>query len=244
MEQVLTRKKASASSKASKPEGFDCTFCGKVLLRETSLIKHLCKKKRRYLERERQDVRFGYMAYRLFYEIHYRNRKIPVSPDHFRESSVYDAFVKFGKYVVDVNAIAPEEFIRYAIHSRTSVDNWASDRLYREYVRNLNKVESYDRAIERTLLLAESWANKEGMEIKNFFREITPSRAVQWLMSGRISPWVIFNCQSGRDLMDKFSSEQYDLLAKAIDMKFWSKKFLDSIDEVHRVQDFLASEGI
>lgn len=213
-------------------------------MRETSLIKHLCKAKKRYLERDRQDVRFGFIAYRIFYDIHYRNRKTPVSPDHFRDSSAYDAFVRFGKYVVDVNAIAPEEFIRYVAQSKISVDKWCSDRLYMEYVRNLNKVEDSTRAIERTLLLAESWANQEGKEIKDFFREISPGRALQWLMSGRISPWIIFNSESGKELLSRFSDEQMTLLSKAIDMKFWKKKFLENISDVHNIQEFLSSEGI
>jgi hypothetical protein len=244
MEQALTKKKPSASKTASKPEGFECTFCGKVLQREVGLIKHLCRDKRRYLERERQDVRFGYIAYRIFYQISYPQRKEAVSSEHFRKSSVYEAFLKFGKYVADVNAIAPEEFIRYVVQSKTPLDKWCSDKLYMEYVRLLNKVESYDRAIERTLLLAESWANKEGKEIKNFFREIAPPLAVQWLMSGRISPWVIFNSESGKELIQRFSDEQFDLLQKAIDMRFWKKKFVDNLDDCHRIQDFLESEGI
>jgi hypothetical protein len=244
MGQALTKKKPSASKTASKPTGFECTFCGKVLQREISLIKHLCKKKKRYLERERQDVRFGYIAYRIFYDISYPTRRKAVSQEHFRESSVYDAFVRFGKYVVDVNAIAPEEFIRFAVQSKRSIDKWCSDSLYMEYVRLLNRVESYDRAIERTLLLAESWANKEGRELKNFFREIAPALAVQWIVSGRISPWVLFNSDSGKELLGKFSDEQFDLLQKAIDMKFWGKKFLDNIDDCHSIQAFLQSEGI
>lgn len=237
--------KPSASRKASKPEGFECSFCGKVLVRESGLIRHLCRDKKRYLERERKDVRFGYTAYRIFYQVSYPSRKTPVSEEHFRKSPVYDAFVTFGKYIVDVNAINPEEFIRYAINSKRPVDKWAAgDLLYKEYVRNLNKVEDADRATERTILLAESWALKEGKQIKDFFREITPGRAVQWLMSGRISPWVILNCDSGRELLSRFSEEQMDLLAKAIDLRFWEKRFMQNINDVHRIQEFLANEGI
>lgn len=236
--------KQRESKTASKPEGYDCTFCKKVFVRESTLIRHLCVKKKRFLEADRQDVRFGYIAYRTFYDIHYRSRK-SVTPDHFRESQVYDAFVRFGKYVMDVNAIAPEEFIRYAVQSQKSVDRWcAGDLLYKEYVRTLNKVESSERAIERTLLVAESWANKEDKEIKDFFNEIAPSQAVQWLMSGRISPWVMFNCDSGKELLGRFTDEQVEIVSKSIDMKFWTKKFMDHIDEAHRIQDFLKSEGM
>ena len=231
-------------SKKASTEGFECRFCGKHLAREVGLLRHLCRNKKRYFEREGRDVYFGYMAYRIFYQIAYPSRTTPVSPEHFRKSSVYDAFVRFGKYVMDVNAIAPEEFIRYAVQSKLGVDKWCSDALYREYVRNLNKVEDSDRAVERTLLLAESWSVKEGKRVQDFFREIAPAHAVQWLVSGRISPWVIFNSESGKKLLDRFSDEQFDLLQDAIDMKFWKKKFMDNIEECHRIQDFLTSEGI
>ena len=244
MEQVLTKTKQSASKTASKPVGFECSFCGKVLQRELGLIKHLCRDKKRYLERERRDAWYGYIAYRIFYEISYPSRREPVSGDHFRKSSVYDAFVRFGKYVDDVKAIDAENFIRFVVQSKTPIDRWCSDKLYREYVRLLNKVEDYPRAIERTLHLAESWANKEGGEIRNFFREIATPLAVQWLISGRISPWVVFNSDSGKELISRFSEEQIELVMDAIDMRFWTKKFTDNISDCHAIQDFLASEGI
>jgi hypothetical protein len=126
---------------------------------------------------------------------------------------------------VDLKAVEPEEFIRYICQSKVPIDKWCLDEHYLEYVRLLNKFESPDRAVERTLLLAESWANREGYAITDFFRKIATPQAVMWLMSGRISPWVIFNCESGQELISRFSDEQYALLEKAVDIKFWKKKF-------------------
>ena len=235
----------NGSKKASKPaEGFECTFCGHVFRYEKVLVRHLCRKKKRFLERDRQDVRFGYMSYRLFYELNYSRPKA-VTPEQFRESSVYDAFVKFGKYVIDVNAIAPEEFILFAINSKRPLDRWtAGDVLYNEYVRLLNRHEDMARALERTILLAESWANKEGKEIKNFLREVSVGQAVMWIQSGKISPWVIFNCESGQELLGRMSPEQYSIVEKTIDVRFWAKKFKDHADEAEMAQDFLKSEGL
>lgn len=233
-------KKASQSTK-----GFECTFCGKVLKYESGLIRHTCRIKKRFLDRDKQHVRFGYLAYRLFYEMNYARKK-PPERDHFEASNLYDAFVRFGKYVVDINAIMPEEFMRYAVKSKMPIDKWcAGDKLYREYVGHLNKHEDADRALERTLLVMESWANQQdGRRLQDFFREVAPALAVQWLMSGKISPWVIFNCQSGKELLAKFSNEQLALLQKAIDMRFWKAKFVKNINEAYRIQDFLESEGI
>lgn len=185
------------------------------------------------------------MAYRLFYETNYNRKSVP-SQEHFEKSNLYDGFVRFGKYVVDINAISPEEFMRYAVQSRTPIDRWcAGDKLYQEYVRHLNKAEDATRALERTLLVMASWANQQdGRQVKNFFREVSPVLAIQWLMSGKISPWVIFNCESGRGLIDNFSNEQLELLQKAIDMRFWKNKFMKNIKDAHHIQDFLKEEGI
>jgi hypothetical protein len=235
---------ASKKALTPAPEGFDCTFCGKTFKYEKVLIKHLCKKKQRFLERERQDVRLGYIAYRLFYQLNYANPKVK-TPEQFRESNVYDAFVKFGKYVIDVKAIAPEEFIRFAVNSKRPLDRWTlGDVLYNEYVKLLNRHESFDRALERTILLAESWANQNKAEIKNFLREVAPGQAVLWIQSGKISPWVLFNCESGHELMTKLSEEQFSIVEKAIDTRFWKKKFKDHPDEATAAQEFLRSEGL
>lgn len=236
-------KPSSSNRPSASNAAFECTFCIRRFVHEKNLIKHLCRLKKRYLDRDKHEVRMGYLTYRIWNDIHYRRKK-PVSLDQFDSSNVYDAFVKFGKHVVDLKAVEPEEFIRYICQSKVPIDKWCLDEHYLEYVRLLNKFESSDRAVERTLLLAESWANREGQAITDFFRKIATPQAVMWLMSGRISPWVVFNCQSGQELVSRFSNEQYALLEKAVDIKFWKKKFLSQIDEVHRLQDFLASEGI
>ncbi len=196
------------------------------------------------MDRDRQHVRFGYMAYRLFYDTNYVRKTLPTE-EHFEKSNVYDAFVRFGKYIIDVNALSPEEFIRYAVMSKTSVDRWCSDRFYFDYVRLLNRHEDGIRALERNLRLMQSWANQEeGREINNFFRDISSPLAVQWLVSGRISPWVIFNCASGQDLIAGFSPEQKEIVERAVDVKFWKDKFSKNKEEVQQIQDFLHEEGI
>lgn len=236
--------KQSASKKASKPEGFECTFCGHRFKHEKRLVNHLCRKKKRFLERDRHDVRLGFIAYQMFYNLNYARTKA-VDTEHFRDSSVYDAFVRFGKYIIDVNAIDPQEFIRHAVTSKKPIDTWTSgDRLYSDYVRVLNRFESFDRALERTVVLAESWANKNGGEIKNFLREVSPGQAVQWLLSGKISPWVLFNCESGKELLHKLSDEQMSLVENAIDFHFWTNKFKNSMEDVTVAQEFLKSEGL
>jgi hypothetical protein len=245
MEAVLMTTKAKSSKKPSTIEQpHSCSFCEKAFRFETHLIKHMCRLKKRFLDRDRQHARYAYMAYRIFYDTSYPTRRKSPTQEDFEKSSVYDAFVKFGQYIIDMNAISPEEFIRFVIASKSPVDRWCNDKLYMEYVRALNKVEDGPRAMERNIRLMMSWAmQKEGRDLKNFFREISPALAVQWLMSGRISPWVIFNCQSGEELLGRLNPEQYQMLSQAVDIKFWTKKFEANKEDVRNLRDFLSAEG-
>lgn len=243
MDAELTKKTPKKSSKASKPvEGFPCTFCGKVLKYEKSLMKHACRLRKRYLDRDRKPNRYAYMAYRRFYEL--QRMKIP-TVEHFENSKVYDAFVRFGKFIIDQNVISPDDFITYVISSNVGVDRWCSPTLYNEYVVALTKLESWDRAIERNLLLMEQWAMQDpNRRVIDFFREISGPLAVQYVTSGRISPWALLLCQSGQELLERLDAEQINLVYKTINFKFWKQKFAGNPKSVEAAQSFLAEEGL
>ena len=73
-------------------------------MKEGSLAVHSCEPRRRRMEKDEAGVRLGFQAYIKFYELTQGSAKLKTFDD-FADSPYYKAFVKFGRYCVDVRAI-------------------------------------------------------------------------------------------------------------------------------------------
>lgn len=222
---------------------FKCQFCGTSFKRERTLTVHLCEQKRRWLNKDEKYVRLGLIAYKRFYEISMGDTK-EKSYEHFAKSQYYTGFTRFGKYITEINAIDPERFIDFVIKSSVPLDRWTKDVVYNTYIQDLCSKETAERALERTILLMQEWGEQNDRPYNVFFREISRPRAIHWIRSGRISPWVIFHCDSGIDLMSSFNDEEMKLVEEVVDPSFWMRKFSVRQDDVKFVTNILEKAGL
>lgn len=203
----------------------------------------MCEKRRRYADRDHKHVRMGFFAYGRFYEVNYRGKKQKTF-DEFVDSRFYSGFVAFGRYLDEINAINPMAFIDYLIKLGEPLDKWRSPVVYETYVRELNKRESPDAAVERNILLMQQWSVDSGEHWTDFFRKIKPPLATLWIKSGRISPWVLYVATSATDLFDRMSDEQMQLVESVLDPAFWRGKMRTHQHEVAQIKAILDEAGV
>lgn len=220
---------------------FTCEFCKRDFTTEARLVNHLCEEKRRYLQKDDKPVRMGFMAYERFFKI---SMGKPTTYDKFAKSTLYGAFVRFGRYLVDLNAINPMGFTDFLIRSEVPIDRWTGSTLYATYVRELNKNEPPIDAIERNFMLMQQWSVHSGEEWYDFFRKVAPSQAALWIVNGRLSPWLLFTASSAHMLLDRFSEEQTTMMQNTIDTGFWKLKIDRHQAEVNTIRAMLAENGI
>lgn len=202
---------------------FKCEHCGKKFAKEKTLFVHVCEKKRRHLARDERHVQMGFQTFCEFYKTVQPNSKKTFAD--FASSAYYTAFVKFGSFVINTNPIYPERFIQYVIKSSVKLDHWCRDSLYESYVTELIKTEPADGAIQRTIATMMDWANKNSAAWEHYFEHVSLNRAVHDIKEGLISPWVILNTQSGRNMLKRFSDEQLVMVAAVIDLSYWKHRF-------------------
>ena len=201
-----------------------CPYCGKEFTRERTLQVHMCEPKRRHLQKGEKWVQNGFMVFCRFYEIHQKNTK-PKTYDQFCDSSYYNAFVKFGRYMMHTAPLYPEKYIDYVILSKVKLDHWSRDDLYEQYLKDTLKTEPVEMALRRSIATMMDWAQEQNVQWSDYFRLVNTSRAVQQIQSGHMSPWLLLGCEAGKKMLKSFTDEQLQMVQTYIDPEFWSNKF-------------------
>jgi hypothetical protein len=222
---------------------FNCVHCGKSFMKEKTLVAHMCERKRRALQKDEKRVQAGFVAFNRFWQLTQGAKKLKTY-NEFCDTSYYNAFVKFGSFINNVNPLYPDKFIDYVIKSGVKLDHWCRDELYESYLYETIKTEPLESAIQRSLTTMMEWADDQSANFAHYFLYISLNRAVHDIRTGRISPWIILNCQTGQDMINKMNDEQLEMIAPALDLPYWLKKFKEVPADLILVKEICKEVGI
>ena len=206
------------------PLSFKCDYCGKEFVKEKTLAVHVCEQKRRYLAKNEKHVQMGLMTYQKFYEFTQKGRTTKTF-DEFAKSPYYTAFVKFGSFMVNTAPIYPELFVEYVVKSGVKLDHWCRDELYEKYIADLIKKEPADGAIQRTIQTMMDWSDTQEAPWEHYFKYVNLNRATHDIKEGLVSPWILLNTTSGKEMLRRMNDEQLEIVGPMIDPKFWMARF-------------------
>lgn len=221
---------------------FVCEYCKKEFAKETSIEVHMCEPKRRRMQRDEAGVRLGFQAYIKFYETMQGSAKNKTYDD-FCESAYYKAFVKFGRYCVNTHVINPPQFMNWLLKNNKKIDRWCSDQIYTEYLIQHLLVEAVDDALKRAIEHSIAWEEATGHPAKDMLRYGNANALCYDITAGRISPWVIYNSNSGVEFLGNLSTEQVAIIWPYINSDAWHKKFSNYPADQEFVKDILTQAG-
>jgi hypothetical protein len=217
-----------------EPNELQCSHCNRTFVRETSLQRHICEQKRRWQERDRPSNRIAYNSWIKFYRRFQPNKKKLEYRD-FSSSPYYGGFSKFGSYCVDIAVINPLSYVDWLLNENIPLDNWNSDKQYTKYlityIRTENSIEAINRSLENMLRLAE----EQNIQLVDVFRYISPSKLCYMIIAGKISPWILYQSDTGKQWLSKLNDDQRGLIYEYIDPERWQIKFKRSPEEVKSV---------
>lgn len=222
---------------------YKCVHCDKSFMKDRTLIAHMCERKRRALQEKEKRVQAGFLAFNRFWELTQKSRKLKTY-DEFADSSYYNAFVKFGSFINNVNPLYPEKFIDYVIKSGTKLDHWCKDSLYEKYLFETLKTEPTESAVQRSLQTMMEWADEHQSTFNHYFLYVSLNKAVHDILNGKISLWLVLNCNSGQTMLKNMSDEQLNMIAPAFDLPFWLRKFKEVPADVALVKEICRETGI
>ena len=222
-------------SNSDKP--YVCEYCGTGFTREKTLAVHMCQPKRRFLQRGEKRVQLGLIAFNKFYKLSAGSKR-DKTYDEFDKSPYYNAFVKFGSFVSNVKPLYPEKYIDHVVTSGVKLDHWCREEMYEQYAINLIKKEGVETALERSVMTMMEWADEQEQAPWNhYFKYVSLNRAVWHIKDGKISPWLILNCDSGKEMLSKLNDEQLEIVYPMINPEHWAVRFKRQTADVQLVKD-------
>jgi hypothetical protein len=226
---------------STKP--FTCKYCDHKFTKEKTLSVHVCEQKRRALARTEKHVVIGFTTYLEFYKKTQHKTEDKTYED-FCKSPYYNAFVKFGSFVSNVNPMYPTKFIEYVVTSGVKLDHWCRDELYEKYILHLIKTETVETAVQRSLNHMFEWADSNQCPWNQYFLYVSLNRAMYDIKDGKISPWLVLNCPNGKEMLKKFNDEQLAGISTMIDLPYWLKKFKTLPADVSLVKQIIKESNL
>jgi len=221
----------------SKP--YVCEYCNTGYTREKTLAVHMCEQKRRALQRNEKRVTLGYYAFNQFYKLSAGAKK-EKTYEEFCKSPYYNAFVKFGSFINNVRPLYPERYIDYVVTSGVKLDHWCREEMYEKYAIELILKEDVTTALERSVQTMLEWASEnEPAPWNHYFDHISLNRAVWHIKDGKISPWLILNCSSGKEMLSKLNDEQLNLIYHIMNPEHWAMRFKRNPKDVELVKEIV-----
>ena len=215
---------------------YKCEYCGSGYVREKTLAAHMCEKKRRALQKDEKRVRYGLYAFQRFYKLSAGNKK-EKTYEEFCNSPYYNAFVKFGSFISNVRPLYPEKYIDYVVTSGVKLDHWARDDLYEKYVLEFILKEDVATALERSIQSMVEWSDDKSAPWNHYFMYVSTNKAVWDIKDGKVSPWLVLNCKTGKELLSKFNDEQLGMVYHVINPEHWAMRFKRLPNDVRLVKD-------
>lgn len=219
---------------------FKCPYCHRSYSREAWYNKHKsdCAKKKRFDQAHSMDF---IRALRIYQHWRRRNGYLgktkTIEPKDFINSSLYNSFINLVKFTSDNWVITSFKYIDFIIDRRIAEAKWTAEETlmaYREYTRrNDNPIEQ----IKETHQYIKNWCEKHNIDYIEFFNKIPTGQAVELITTNRISPWVLFGCDKGLQLLSRFDDDRLCLIDEFLNSKYWINRIRQSTDTAEIIQN-------
>ena len=125
----------------------------------------------------------------------------------------------------------------YVVTSGVKLDHWCREEMYQKYAIDLILREKVEAAMERSIKTMMDWGDEKEAPWHDYFKYVSLNRAVMDIKDGKVSPWLILNCKSGKDMVKRLNDEQLQIVYPIMDPSHWSLRFKRLPADVEMVKE-------
>jgi len=221
---------------------YSCEFCKRSFLRESTVLKHICEYKHRWMDKDKQGNRLGFQSWIEFYKKNSTSKK-QKTYEEFIRSAYYIAFVKFGSYCIDVNVLNVSRYIDWLLKNQIKIDSWCQDSNYTKFLVEYLRIEDPMDAIARSIETTINMATVERVLSKDYLRYGNSNKICYAITTGKLSPWILYHSASGKEFLDKLDESQIKMVIDYLNPELWAIKFKREPEKVDEVKSLLTLAG-
>ena len=225
-------------------ESFKCKYCHKSFKRERTLAVHMCQQKHRWNAKDELPSRMAFEAFCVFHKTCMPGNVYGSTPplEKFINSPEYNGFYAFGKYLSELKLPLDQqqEFMKFVMQQGVKIKDWTKSFVLEEFIKLYSLKEDPKRAVESVILLAEEWGNENNGHWTEFFDKVSASMATHFIITGRISPWIIYGTDAGQRMVDRLNERELELVVNHINVNTWKhklKKYPASLNELEIIDE-------
>ena len=121
--------------------------------------------------------------------------------------------------------------------------SWLTTMTATEYLIDYLRVENVNDALARAMEFGIDWAEQSGHPAEDCLRYGNTNAMVYAVTTGRISAWIVYNCESGQKFLSELDQTQIAMVWPYIDSDVWMKKFADYVADQEYVREMLQKAG-
>ena len=90
----------------------------------------------------------------------------------------------------------------------------------------------------------QTWADANNSVWNHYFKYVSTNRAVFDIKDGKVSPWLILNCTTGKEMLANFRDDQLSAISNIIDPRVWVKKFKQQTFDLELVKQVVKEANL
>ena len=90
--------------------------------------------------------------------------------------------------------------------------------------------------LERSINTMIEWSEEKNSSYNHYFLYASTNRITWNIKDGKISPWLVLNCDSGKKVLSELNDEQLGMLNNVLDPQHWALRFRRQPKDVELVK--------
>lgn len=168
----------------------------------------------------------------------------PKSVNEFLKSPYRKTFVDLHYFVSKVYLPSAKGYLEWLINNRVASRDWCKEPTIRRYKSEHSRIEDAIMLVTRSLEKISLWCDEREFPISEFFSEIGVGEALNWIQSGRLSPWILFCSSTADRLFERMDEDQARVMDLAIDIDYWTARIKVSKEHCDRISLMLGEIGL
>lgn len=236
------KKSKNTEKNQDTEQKYKCDFCKRSFVLEKTMYTHMCENKRRWEDKDKPSSRIAYNAWTKFC-FYLPPTKNPRTYVDFVKSPYYTYFIKYSEYCINVKCFSTLVYFDWILKNKIKFTDWTSDSVYTKFLIEYLKTENHLDAIHRSIQTLRDLSDNTGIKDCDYLKWGNLNKICYNITTGKISPWLLFNSNSGHEFLSKLDQSQTKMIYDYIEPSVWDNIFTKRHNDVNEVKTLLKDGG-